>query len=37
MTTITAERIAQIEGRRDELAASMARGDLPAEQFVRLS
>ncbi len=37
MTTITAERIAQIEGRRDELAASMARGDLAADEFVRLS
>ncbi len=37
MTSISAERIAQIEGRRDELQAAMARGDLPAEQFVRLS
>lgn len=37
MTTITAERIAQIEGRRDELQALMARGDLGADEFVRLS
>jgi peptide chain release factor 1 len=37
MTSISAERIAQIEGRRDELQASMARGDLPPEQFVQLS
>ena len=37
MTSISAERIAQIEGRRDELQAAMARADLPAEQFVKLS
>ena len=37
MITIPIERIRQIEARRDELAASMARSDLPAEQFVRLS
>jgi peptide chain release factor 1 len=37
MTSISAERIAQIEGRRDELQASMARADLPPEQFVQLS
>ena len=37
MTSISAERIAQIEGRRDELQAAMARGDLPPEQFVQLS
>jgi peptide chain release factor 1 len=37
MTTITADRIAQIERRRDELAAQMARGDLAADEFVRLS
>ena len=37
MTTIPLDRIRQIEARRDELQASMARGDLPAEQFVRLS
>ena len=37
MTTIPLDRIRQIEARRDELAAQMARGDLPAEQFVQLS
>lgn len=37
MTRISAERIAQIEARRDELQAAMAAGDLGAEQFVRLS
>ncbi len=37
MTSITPERIAQIEARRDEMQAAMARGDLPAEQFVQLS
>ncbi|HEY0315599.1 MAG TPA: peptide chain release factor 1 [Sphingomonas sp.] len=37
MTSISAERIAQIEGRRDELQAAMARADLPPEQFVQLS
>ena len=37
MTTITPDRIRQIEARRDELAASMARGDVAADQFVRLS
>jgi peptide chain release factor 1 len=37
MTSISAQRIAQIEGRRDELQAAMARGDLPPEQFVQLS
>ncbi|USI74140.1 peptide chain release factor 1 [Sphingomonas morindae] len=37
MVTITSERIAAIEARRDELAAAMARGDLAAEQFVQLS
>ncbi|WBO22345.1 peptide chain release factor 1 [Sphingomonas abietis] len=37
MTSISAARIAQIEGRRDELQAAMARGDLPPEQFVKLS
>ena len=34
---ISAERIAQIEARRDEVQASMTRADLPPEQFVRLS
>jgi peptide chain release factor 1 len=37
MISITPQRIAAIEARRDELQAAMARGDLPAEQFVRLS
>jgi peptide chain release factor 1 len=34
---ISAERIAQIEARRDEVQASMTRANLPPEQFVRLS
>ncbi|WP_336968196.1 peptide chain release factor 1 [Sphingobium aromaticiconvertens] len=34
---ISAERIAQIEARRDEVQASMTRADLPPDQFVRLS
>jgi peptide chain release factor 1 len=37
MTTIPLERIRQIEARRDELQAQMARSDLAADQFVRLS
>ncbi|MGQ0589170.1 MAG: peptide chain release factor 1 [Sphingosinicella sp.] len=37
MTRISAERIAAIEARRDELQAAMSAGDLSAEQFVRLS
>jgi len=37
MTSIPPERIAQIEARRDELQAAMARGDLAADQFVQLS
>jgi peptide chain release factor 1 len=37
MTRVSAERIAAIEARRDELQAAMAAGDLGAEQFVRLS
>ena len=37
MTTIPLDRIRQIEARRDELSAAMTRGDIPAEQFVRLS
>lgn len=37
MTTISAERIAQIEARRDELQALMATGDLPSERFVAVS
>ena len=37
MTTISAERIAQIEARRDELQALMATGDLPSDRFVAVS
>ena len=37
MITIPIDRIRQIEARRDELAASMARSDLAADQFVKLS
>jgi peptide chain release factor 1 len=37
MITIPLDRIRQIEARRDELAAQMARGDLAADQFVKLS
>jgi peptide chain release factor 1 len=37
MITIPIERIRQIEARRDELAAAMARSDLAADQFVKLS
>ena len=37
MTSISVARIAQIESRRDELQATMARADLAPEQFVQLS
>ena len=37
MTRISSERIASIEARRTELATAMASGDLPADEFVRLS
>ncbi len=37
MTTISPERIAQIEARRDELQAMMATGDLPSDRFVAVS
>jgi peptide chain release factor 1 len=37
MTTISAERIAQIEARRDELQNAMAAPNLVADQFVKLS
>jgi peptide chain release factor 1 len=37
MITIPLDRIRQIEARRDELAASMARSDLAPDQFVKLS
>ena len=35
--TISPERIAQIEARRDELSALMATGDLPGDRFVQVS
>ena len=37
MISISPQRIAAIEARRDELQAAMARGDLAADQFVKLS
>jgi len=37
MMRIPAERIAQIEARREELQAAMASGDLDAQAFVKLS
>ena len=37
MTTISPERIAQIEARRDELQALMSTGDLPSDRFVAVS
>jgi len=37
MITIPPDRIRQIEARRDELSAAMARSDLAPDQFVRLS
>ncbi|MBV9932387.1 MAG: peptide chain release factor 1 [Alphaproteobacteria bacterium] len=37
MTTISDERIAQIEARRDELQSAMSSADVAPEQFVRLS
>ena len=37
MTSISSERIVSIEARRVELANAMASGDLPADEFVRLS
>ena len=37
MTSISPERIAQIEARRDELSALMATGDLSGERFVAVS
>jgi peptide chain release factor 1 len=37
MTRIPAERIAQIEARKEELQAAMASGDLAPDAFVRLS
>ncbi len=37
MTTISPDRIRQIEARRDELQALMATGDLPSDRFVAVS
>jgi len=37
MTRISAERIAAIEARREELQSAMAAGDLDAQSFVKLS
>ncbi|MFD1789715.1 peptide chain release factor 1 [Sphingomonas floccifaciens] len=37
MTRIPADRIRQIEARRDELQALMATGDLPGDRFVAVS
>lgn len=37
MTTISPERIRQIEARRDELSAMMATGDLASDRFVAVS
>ena len=37
MTTISIERIRQIEARRDELQALMATGELPSDRFVQVS
>ena len=37
MTSISAERIAAIEARRDELQAMLATGDLPSDRFVAVS
>src|SRR5258708_34416871 len=37
MTQISSERIASIEARKHELQQAMSRGDLSADEFVRLS
>ena len=37
MTHISSERIASIEARKHDLAEAMSRGDLPPDEFVRLS
>jgi peptide chain release factor 1 len=37
VTTISPERIAQIEARRDELAAQMSTGNLDGDRFVQVS
>ena len=37
MTRISAERIAAIEARREELQQAMSAGDVPTDQFIQLS
>ena len=37
MTAISAERIAAIEARKEELSRAMSAGDVPPDEFVRLS
>jgi peptide chain release factor 1 len=37
MTRISAERIAAIEARREELQQAMSAGEVPTDQFVQLS
>ena len=37
MSSISSSRIAQIEARRDELAALMSTGELPGDRFVQVS
>ena len=37
MTSISAERIAAIEARREELSQALSAGDLPADRFVQVS
>jgi len=37
MTTISAERIAALLARREELSAQLASGDLPTDKFIALS
>ena len=37
MSTISAERIAAIEARREELSQALSAGDLPADRFVQIS
>ncbi len=37
MTSISAERIAAIEARKDELSAALSSGDVPPDRFVQMS
>ncbi len=37
MTSISAERIAAIEARKEELQRALSAGSVPADEFVRLS